>query len=87
MSVDTLLNDPRMKQFIEAETQKQRFHALVQNLSNKCWDSCIDRPASKLDSKTESCLLNCVNRFIDSSNYIVRRLDKQASVSDVSEME
>lgn len=72
--------DLQMQQFIEAETQKQRFQQLVQSLTEECWDTCVQgAPGSRLDRKTESCIVNCVERFIDTSNYIVNRLDKSVS--------
>ena len=37
----------------------------------------VDTPGSKLDKKTETCLVNCVERFIDTSNYVVNRLEKE----------
>lgn len=33
----------------------------------------MDKPSNKLDSKTELCLSNCVNRFIDVSLLITNR--------------
>jgi len=33
----------------------------------------MDKPGTKLDSKTEVCLHNCVDRFIDTSLLITNR--------------
>jgi len=72
--------DLQMQRFIEAETQKQRFQQLVHSLTEECWDTCVQgAPGSRLDRKTEGCIVNCVERFIDTSNYIVNRFDKGAS--------
>lgn len=69
--------DPQMARFIEGETQKQRFQHLVHELTDQCWDLCVpDKPGNKLDSRTETCLRNCVERFIDTSHHIVKRLEK-----------
>lgn len=42
----------------------------------------VDKPSSKLDGKTEACLTNCVERFIDASLAITQRfssvIQKQA---------
>jgi len=68
--------DPALMQFIEAETQRQRFQQLVHSLTNNCWDICMTgTPGSKMDGKTQTCLSNCVNRFIDASAFIVKRLE------------
>ena len=72
-----LQGDPQLQHFIEAETQKQRFQQLVHGLTEQCWDVCVGVPGQKLDRKTETCLGNCVERFIDTSNFIVNRLEKE----------
>ena len=36
-------------------------------------------PGNKLGSKTENCIHNCVNRFLDSANYVANRLNSLAS--------
>ena len=66
--------DPQIQRLVEIETQKARFQALVHNLTDICWEKCIDRPAARLDSRAETCIVNCVERFIDTSNYVVNRL-------------
>ncbi|GIY14826.1 mitochondrial import inner membrane translocase subunit Tim8 A [Caerostris extrusa] len=68
--------DKDLECFIEVENQKQRFQQLVNELNDKCWDLCLDKPAQRLDSKTETCLTNCVNRFIDVSGFILKRLER-----------
>ncbi len=81
MSLDELAQktvDPQLVQFIETETQRQRFQALVHTLSDSCWDVCMANASlgPKLDSKSQTCVDNCVNRFIDASNFIVKRLEE-----------
>ena len=68
---------PEMRRFVEIETQKQRFQQLVHSLTDQCWETCMGTPSQKLERKTESCLLNCVERFLDTSNYVVNRLEKE----------
>lgn len=72
-------NDPRLQRFMDAEAQKQKFQQLVHNLNEKCWDICVDKPGQKLDSRTEGCLRNCVERFIDTTNFVVNRMDSNTS--------
>ncbi|KAK8389476.1 hypothetical protein O3P69_008878 [Scylla paramamosain] len=52
---------------------------LVHELTEKCWDKCMDRPSTRLESRTEGCITNCVQRFIDSTNFVANRLQKVAS--------
>jgi len=81
------LQDPAMQHFVQAETQKQRFQQLVHGLTEKCWDLCMQTPGSKFDRKTESCFGNCVERFIDTSNFVVNRLEKEGEQRMASESE
>lgn len=68
--------DPILQRQLMAESEKAKFQLLVHNLTETCWDKCVDKPSSRLDSKTETCLHNCVQRFIDSSNFIINRLEE-----------
>lgn len=43
-----------------------------------CWEKC---QSDKVDSKTETCLSNCVNRFIDVSLFITNRYGQLLSKS------
>lgn len=65
--------DAELKQFIAMETQKAKFQQQVHNFTDQCWDKCVDKPGSKLDSRTETCLVNCVERFIDTTLNIANR--------------
>lgn len=72
------MDDPQLQRFIAAETQKQKFQGIVHTLTEECWDKCVtDRPGQKLGSSTESCIGNCVERFVDTANFIVNRLQTQ----------
>uniref|UniRef100_UPI00358DE7B3 mitochondrial import inner membrane translocase subunit Tim8 A n=1 Tax=Myxine glutinosa TaxID=7769 RepID=UPI00358DE7B3 len=68
--------DPQLQHFIESETQRQRFQHAVHSMADVCWDKCVDKPSSKLDGRTETCLVNCVERFIDTSQYLLGRFEK-----------
>lgn len=73
-------DDPELTRMLQIEGQKAKFQSLVHNLTAQCWDMCIpDKPGNKLDSKTENCLVNCVERFLDTSTFVVRRLESQSS--------
>uniref|UniRef100_T1IRK0 Mitochondrial import inner membrane translocase subunit n=1 Tax=Strigamia maritima TaxID=126957 RepID=T1IRK0_STRMM len=79
---DKFQSDPELQHFIDSETQKQRFQYLVHALTEACWDMCMEKPGTRLDSRTENCLINCVERFIDTTNYVVNRIDKAHKLSD-----
>ncbi|KXJ69528.1 hypothetical protein RP20_CCG026705 [Aedes albopictus] len=65
--------DPELQDFLMAEKQKAQLSAQIHEFNDICWDKCMDKPGSKLDSRTEICLNNCVNRFIDTSLFITTR--------------
>ncbi|XP_011820829.1 PREDICTED: uncharacterized protein LOC105528628 [Mandrillus leucophaeus] len=68
--------DPQLQHFIEVETQKQRFQQLVHQMTELCWEKCMDKPGPKLDSRAEACFVNCVECFIDTSQFILNRLEQ-----------
>jgi len=66
--------DKELQQFIQIEQQKMQFQQQVSKITEMCWDQCMpDKISTKLDSRTESCLSNCVERFIDTSLAITQR--------------
>jgi len=71
--------DPNLQRFIQGETERQRFQNVIHEINEKCWDVCMDKPSNKLDGKTESCLKNCVARFIDTNLLVTQRLERKAS--------
>ncbi|KAI7901430.1 Tim10/DDP family zinc finger-domain-containing protein [Cokeromyces recurvatus] len=73
-------NDQReLAQFLQAEQAKARVQETVHSLTDNCWDKCISKVNNKLDRSEESCLANCVDRFLDTSLFIVKRLEELRS--------
>lgn len=54
----------------------------MHNLTDICWDICVDHPGTRLEPKTQKCMVNCVERFIDTTNFITNRLTKVANQQD-----
>ncbi|KAL6264821.1 hypothetical protein P5V15_004916 [Pogonomyrmex californicus] len=71
--------DDQLQHFIETETKKQQFQGLVHELTGLCWEICMDKPSLRLETKVHKCLVNCVERFIDTTNYIANRIERVAS--------
>uniref|UniRef100_A0A915CQZ2 Mitochondrial import inner membrane translocase subunit n=1 Tax=Ditylenchus dipsaci TaxID=166011 RepID=A0A915CQZ2_9BILA len=71
-------NTARFVQQVQAESQRVKLQEQVQMLAGRCWDVCLtdSRPPNKMDSKTQTCLVNCVNRMIDASAFMVEHLQK-----------
>ncbi|ELU08222.1 hypothetical protein CAPTEDRAFT_154748 [Capitella teleta] len=74
--------DPQLQRMIAIETQKQEFQQRIHDLTEKCWDTCmLGVPGQRLDRKTETCIGQCVQRFIDASNFVVNRLEKEGQAN------
>lgn len=65
--------DPELAELLMVEKQKAEFQAQIHEFNDFCWDKCVDKPGSKLDGRTETCITNCVDRFIDVSLFITNR--------------
>ncbi|KAG6802221.1 mitochondrial import inner membrane translocase subunit Tim8 [Apis laboriosa] len=70
---DNKIGSGELQEFVIAEKQKALIQAQIHEFNDICWDKCIDKPGVKLDSRTETCLTNCVDRFIDVSLLITNR--------------
>ncbi|XP_062584980.1 mitochondrial import inner membrane translocase subunit Tim8 A-like [Saccostrea cucullata] len=79
-----ILQDPVMQQFIKGEQQRQKFQATVQQLTEECFDYCVTSPGNKLGSSAEQCIKNCVDRFIDTTNFVANRVQRSAMSSSTS---
>jgi len=73
-----------LQHFINVEQEKARLRAQVTAMTDVCWEKCMGYPSGKLDSKTEVCLDNCVQRFVDVTLLITNRfatlLQRQANM-------
>ncbi|KAJ6217770.1 hypothetical protein RDWZM_008927 [Blomia tropicalis] len=66
--------DKELKDFLMMEQKKAQFQSQINRLNDICWDKCVtDKPSTKLDSRTENCLRNCVDRFLDTSIAVAQR--------------
>lgn len=65
--------DSELQEFLMVEKQKAQFQAQIHEFNDFCWEKCVEKPGTKLDSRTETCLNNCVDRFIDVSLLITNR--------------
>ncbi|KAI0235245.1 Mitochondrial import inner membrane translocase subunit tim8, partial [Massospora cicadina] len=66
-----------LTKFIENEQSKARIQQSVHTLTDLCWDKCVTKIGNRLDSSEENCLKNCVGRFLDTSIFIVNKLQTQ----------
>ena len=83
LDANSVVVDKDLQNFIIQEQQIAQFNAQVHKLTEQCWEKCVtDKLTSRFDGKTETCLTNCVERFIDASVVIAQRfssiIQKQA---------
>lgn len=67
------LGETELQSLVAVEQQKAGFTAQVHHFVELCWDKCVEKPGSRLDSRTENCLSSCVDRFIDTTLAITGR--------------
>lgn len=72
-----------LEDFLMVEQEKAKMTAQMFEFTDICWEKCMtDKPSQRLESKTETCIVNCVDRFIDVSLYIASRLTQRSSGID-----
>ena len=76
--------DPTLQRFMQIETEKQKVQGVIHELNEKCWDQCMDgvKPSSRLDGRSQDCIKNCVERFLDANIMITRRIGEKANPLD-----
>ncbi|RUS22980.1 Tim10/DDP family zinc finger-domain-containing protein [Endogone sp. FLAS-F59071] len=65
-----------LQKFLENENAKAQIQRSIHTFTDLCWDKCIGKIGNKLDRGEEQCLSNCVERFLDTSLFIVKRLEE-----------
>ncbi|KII93342.1 hypothetical protein PLICRDRAFT_171110 [Plicaturopsis crispa FD-325 SS-3] len=70
--------DPQMQAFIQQESAKAHANESIQNYTEMCWDKCVTgAPSTRFSRSEESCLANCVDRFLDTSLFIVKQVQSK----------
>ena len=68
--------DPELQRFLQVESQKAQLNVRVHSFTDICWDKCVDKIGPTMDGRTEKCVVSCVERFLDTTNFIINRLEK-----------
>ncbi|KAK0198651.1 related to Mitochondrial import inner membrane translocase subunit TIM8 [Armillaria ostoyae] len=64
--------------FLTREQANAKLHTTIHNLTTMCWDKCItSTPSNKFSSAEASCLTNCVDRFLDTSLFLIKSLQNR----------
>ncbi|KAL7417506.1 Tim10/DDP family zinc finger-domain-containing protein [Mrakia frigida] len=66
--------------FLENEQAKAKLQQSIHTFTSMCWDKCMTGTiSSRFARNEESCLVNCTDRFLDTSLLIVNTIEKQRS--------
>lgn len=71
-----------LKDFIEKENKRKMFQAQTHNMTDICWKKCFSTSNIKsgaLDKNEETCMANCVGRFIDVNSAILKHVQGMRS--------
>lgn len=66
----------RCKRFFPNDFYEPNVFFQIQEISEICWEKCVDKPSAKLGGKSEVCISNCVKRFFDTSVIIAHRFNQ-----------
>lgn len=61
-----------LKKQLKAEMLSANMRELITEMTDKCFEKCVAKPGSSLDSYEQRCLGNCMDRFLDSWNTVSR---------------
>ncbi|KZF21329.1 hypothetical protein L228DRAFT_269712 [Xylona heveae TC161] len=66
-----------LQAFVANESQKARIQQSVHSLTDICWTKCITGKIAggKLDRTEETCVQNCVDRFMDANMTVLKHLE------------
>lgn len=73
------LDVQEVKKQLQAQIAAATFQELVEDITEKCFNTCIKKPGASLDSYEQRCLGNCMDRFIDSYNVASKVFTSQLS--------
>ncbi|KAI3402871.1 TIM8 [Candida oxycetoniae] len=66
--------------FVQAEQAKSKVQTAIHGYTDLCFKKCNkDKPitSAKLDLQEEQCLMNCLNRFLDTHIKVVEALQNK----------
>lgn len=61
------------------EMQGQFVQQLIERLRNECFERCIQSPGSALSSRDQSCLGNCVERYLEGMKVVESTISKASN--------
>jgi import inner membrane translocase subunit TIM8 len=67
-----------LAEFLETQQAQARMSSQILNFTVQCWDKCVTgTPSTRFSRSEETCLTNCVGRFLDTSLFMVRLIEEK----------
>jgi len=67
-----------LAEFLETQQAQARMSSQVLNFTAQCWDKCVTgTPSTRFSRSEETCLNNCVDRFLDTSLFMVKQIEEK----------
>lgn len=51
----------------------------ITKLTERCWKHCSLKVSDKIDARSETCFVNCVDRFFDSAQIIMSSFENETT--------
>ncbi|KKA27164.1 hypothetical protein TD95_000381 [Thielaviopsis punctulata] len=66
-----------LRRFLEGENQRSHIQTTTHTLTEMCWKKCITGAvkSQSLDRTEETCMTNCVQRFLDINFLTMKHLE------------
>jgi len=65
-----------LQKFVQQQEVQAKLQEGVFKMNAVCWEKCMTSIDSRLSGKQETCVVNCVERFIDSTMFITQRFSQ-----------
>lgn len=69
---------PEMQAFLVQENARRELQQTVASLTAICWEKCVGTPGRDLSSREAACLENCAKRYIESTQFIVKYMERDS---------
>lgn len=69
----------QLQKALDAIEQSSILQKQIFAMTDLCFTQCVQKPTSELSRNDKSCLVNCTERFIDATAFIVKSFDLEKS--------
>ena len=82
MDIDLSQFDQASQLKLQKATDRAQQQLAIQEqlaeVTNICWNQCINKIKPQMDNSDAICISNCVGRFVDASKMIIESLNQKA---------